>query len=322
MNENIEQSFLEGRKIAVLMGGWSSERDISLISGKAVGDALKEMGFDPLILDLQSEEDAEKRIKNIDIAFIALHGKGGEDGFIQDLLKRREINFTGSEVEACRISMNKAETKKIWRDLSLPTPDFVEIKNVGSPNMKMTPYVSGENDITSLDKSFVVKPISHGSSLGVSIVKPGQGTLEEAMKEAANYENNIITEAYVDGIEITVPILGQKPLTPISINPKNEFYDYQAKYISQDTKYFQTELSLEKKDELKNFAWHAFSSIGCKGWVMVDLIQDLEGNFQLIELNTVPGLTRSSLVPKSAALEGITFNQLIVKILKLACHED
>ena len=112
MNEFTEQNFLQGMKIAVLMGGWSSEREISIISGKAVGDALKEVGFEPLILDLKSEEDADKRIKNIDIAFIALHGKGGEDGFIQDLLKRRGIKFTGSDAQACRISINKAETKK------------------------------------------------------------------------------------------------------------------------------------------------------------------------------------------------------------------
>ncbi len=322
MNELTELNFLKGMKIAVLMGGWSSERDISLISGQAVSEALKEMGFDPLILDLKSEEDAKKRIKDIDIAFIALHGRGGEDGFIQDLLERRRVKFTGSEAEACRISINKAKTKRIWRDLSLPTPDFVEIKDVGSPNMEMIPYVSGENDITSLDKSFVVKPISQGSSLGVSIVKPGEGSLEEAMKEASNYENDIITEAYVDGIEITVPILGQKTLTPISINPKNRFYDYQAKYISQDTEYSQIDLSLKKIDELKDFAWHAFSSIGCKGWGRVDLIQDPHGNFQLIELNTVPGLTKNSLVPKSAALEGINFNQLIINILYLACHTD
>ncbi len=322
MNELTELNFLKGMKIAVLMGGWSSERDISLISGQAVSEALKEMGFDPLILDLKSEEDAKRRIKDIDIAFIALHGRGGEDGFIQDLLESRRVKFTGSEAEACRISINKAKTKRIWRDLSLPTPDFVEIKDVGSPNMEMIPYVSGENDITSLDKSFVVKPISHGSSLGVSIVKPGEGSLEEAMKEASNYENDIITEAYVDGIEITVPILGQKTLTPISINPKNRFYDYQAKYISQDTEYSKIDLSLKKIDELKDFAWHAFSSIGCKGWGRVDLIQDPHGNFQLIELNTVPGLTKNSLVPKSAALEGINFNQLIIYILYLACHTD
>jgi len=322
MNELTELNFLKGMKIAVLMGGWSSERDISLISGQAVSEALKEMGFDPLILDLKSEEDAKRRIKDIDIAFIALHGRGGEDGFIQDLLESRRVKFTGSEAEACRISINKAKTKRIWRDLSLPTPDFVEIKDVGSPNMEMIPYVSGENDITSLDKSFVVKPISQGSSLGVSIVKPGEGSLEEAMKEASNYENDIITEAYVDGIEITVPILGQKTLTPISINPKNRFYDYQAKYISQDTEYSKIDLSLKKIDELKDFAWHAFSSIGCKGWGRVDLIQDPHGNFQLIELNTVPGLTKNSLVPKSAALEGINFNQLIIYILYLACHTD
>ena len=225
MNEKVDSSFLKGMRISVLMGGWSSEREISLISGHAVKDCLREMGFDPLILDLTSEEDAIKKVQDIDIAFIALHGKGGEDGFIQSLLEERAIIFTGSHAEACKTSINKAETKKVWRELSLPTPDFVEIKNAGKPDMEMTPYISGEDDITSLDKTFVVKPISHGSSKGVSIVRPGHGTLEEAMKEATKYDRNIITEAFVEGIELTVPILDQKPLVPISIHHKNEFYD-------------------------------------------------------------------------------------------------
>ena len=320
MNEKVDSSFLKGMRISVLMGGWSSEREISLISGHAVKDCLREMGFDPLILDLTSEEDAIKKVQDIDIAFIALHGKGGEDGFIQSLLKEREIIFTGSHAEACKTSINKAETKKVWRELSLPTPDFVEIKNAGKPDMEMTPYISGEDDITSLNKSFVVKPISHGSSLGVSIVRSGQGTLEEAMKEATKYDRNIITEAFVEGVELTVPILDQKPLVPISIHHKNEFYDYEAKYLSKETEYLEAKLSLQKTNEIKDFAWHAFSSLGCRGWGRVDFIQDQNDNFQLIELNTVPGLTRTSLVPKSAEIEGISFDQLITRILYIACQ--
>lgn len=320
MNEKVDSSFLKGMRISVLMGGWSSEREISLISGHAVKDCLREMGFDPLILDLTSEEDAIKKVQDIDIAFIALHGKGGEDGFIQSLLEERAIIFTGSHAEACKTSINKAETKKVWRELSLPTPDFVEIKNAGKPDMEMTPYISGEDDITSLDKTFVVKPISHGSSKGVSIVRPGHGTLEEAMKEATKYDRNIITEAFVEGVELTVPILDQKPLVPISIHHKNEFYDYEAKYLSKETEYLEAKLSLQKTNEIKDFAWHAFSSLGCRGWGRVDLIQDQNENFQLIELNTVPGLTRTSLVPKSAEIEGISFDQLITRILYIACQ--
>ena len=322
MNEKVDSSFLKGMRISVLMGGWSSEREISLISGNAVKDCLRGMGFDPLILDLTSEEDAIKKVQDIDIAFIALHGKGGEDGFIQSLLEEREIIFTGSHAEACKTSINKAETKKVWRELSLPTPDFVEIKNAGKPDMEMTPYISGEDDITSLNKSFVVKPISHGSSLGVSIVRSGQGTLEEAMKEATKYDRNIITEAFVEGVELTVPILDQKPLVPISINHKNEFYDYEAKYLSKETEYLEAKLSLQKTNEIKDFAWHAFSSLGCRGWGRVDFIQDQNDNFQLIELNTVPGLTRTSLVPKSAEIEGISFDQLITRILYIACQAN
>jgi len=140
------------------------------------------------------------------------------------------------------------------------------------------------------------------------------------MKKATKYDRNIITEAFVEGVELTVPILDQKPLVPISIHHKNEFYDYEAKYLSKETEYLKAKLSLQKTNEIKDFAWHAFSSLGCRGWGRVDLIQDQNDNFQLIELNTVPGLTRASLVPKSAEIEGISFDQLITRILYIACQ--
>ncbi|SVB18231.1 uncharacterized protein METZ01_LOCUS171085, partial [marine metagenome] len=218
------------REISVLMGGWSTEREISIKTGKEVFESLKDQGLNVKRVDLLSEDHALEVLENLDLVFIALHGKGGEDGFIQKLLEDQGIQFTGSSSEACKISINKCETKKVWRDLGLPTPDFVEIKKAGSKMTETTPYLSSEKDVTSLNKSFVVKPAKEGSSLGISIVHPNQGTLEEAMKEALKYDDNLIVEAFIDGEEITVPILDNRTLTPISIIPKNNFYDFDAKY--------------------------------------------------------------------------------------------
>ena len=316
--KNLDTSFLNNKNVAVLLGGWSEEREISLKSGNAVLEALKEMGINAIALDLVSPEESKLQLKGFDIAFIALHGRGGEDGFIQELLTDQGILFTGSSAESCKLAMNKVETKKVWREVSLPTPDFVEITNAGKSDMKITPFLSGSSDITSLDKSIVVKPANEGSSYGISIVKPGVGSLEEAIKEAVKYDETILAEAFVDGIEITVTILGDRVLPPITVETKSLFYDYEAKYLSNETVYSSSELNSNELSILKDFCWHAFKSLGCEGWGRVDLIKD-NNNFQLIEINTVPGLTENSLVPKSAALENISFNELVLEILYLAC---
>jgi D-alanine-D-alanine ligase len=317
--KELNPTFLANKEVVVLMGGWSAEREISLKSGNAVLKALKEMNINSRAIDLISPEKSELLDEHFDIAFIALHGRGGEDGFIQELLSKRGILFTGSKAQACELAMNKIETKKIWRDISLPTPDFVEIIKAGQPDMQIIPHLSGTEDITALHKSFVVKPANEGSSYGISIVKPGQGSLDEAMKEAVKFDETILAEAFVEGVEITVTILGDQVLAPISIETERPFYDYEAKYLSKKTNYLLANLSPNELNNLKEFCWHAFSSLGCEGWARVDLIQDNQKNFQLIEINTVPGLTETSLVPKSAAFEGISFNQLVLKILHLSC---
>lgn len=319
---DIDTSKFKDREISVLMGGWSTEREISLKTGRAVVDSVKSMGLSVRSVDLSSPEQAIKLVDSLDLVFIALHGRGGEDGFIQAILEEKNIQFTGSNSKSCELSMNKSETKKIWRELSLPTPDFVEIKNAGTTKTQTSPFLSSEQDVSALEESFVVKPAREGSSFGVSIVHPGKGSLENAMKEALKYDDILIVEAFIEGEEVTVPILEGKTLTPISIKPKNDFYDFDAKYVRNDTEYSQSELSEEELMTVKNFAWHAFSCLGCSGWGRVDLIQDKERNFQLIELNTVPGLTETSLVPKSAILEGIDFDGLIIRILNTACFKE
>ena len=311
---------LINREITVLMGGWSAEREISLKTGRAVTDSIKSLGLKVSGVDLTSPEDIEKIINSLDLVFIALHGRGGEDGNIQKVLEENKIQFTGSNSGACEVAMNKAETKKIWRDLSLPTPDFVEIRNAGTPNLETIPFLSGENDVSPLEASFVVKPAREGSSFGISIVHPEEKTsLEDAMKKAIEYDDILIVEAFVEGDEITVPILGEEILTPITIKPKNLFYDFEAKYLRQDTEYLKSDLNPEEFDAVKEFSLNAFSCLGCEGWGRVDLIKDRNNNFQIIEVNTVPGLTETSLVPKSASFEGIDFNSLITRILNTAC---
>ncbi len=311
---------LINREITVLMGGWSAEREISLKTGKAVTDSIKSLGLKVRDIDLISPKEIEKIINSLDLVFIALHGRGGEDGYIQKILEENKIQFTGSNSSACEVAMNKVETKKIWRDLSLPTPDFVEIRNAGTPNLETTPFLSGENDVSPLEASFVVKPAREGSSFGISIVHPEEKTsLENAMKEAIKYDDILIVEAFVEGDEITVPILGEEILTPITIKPKNLFYDFEAKYLREDTEYLKSDLNPEEFNVVKEFSLSAFSCLGCEGWGRVDLIKDRDNNFQIIEVNTVPGLTETSLVPKSASFEGIDFNSLVTRILNTAC---
>ncbi len=314
-----DSNLLKDKKIAVLAGGWSAEREISLKSGLAVSKALKELQIDFNFIDLKSKEDVGNISSEIELAFIALHGRGGEDGYIQRILEDKGVLYTGSNPDSCKIAMDKSESKKIWRDLLLPTPDFVEIKKAGTPEMQLTPYLSGEEDITSLDKTFVVKPVREGSSFGISIVKPGEGSLEESMKEALKFDDTLLVEAFVPGRELTVSILGDKVLHPIHIKPSGSFYDFKSKYESDTTEYLKAELDDDKREELQDIAWHAFSSIGCEHWGRVDFIEDENDNFQIIEVNTVPGLTQTSLYPKAASLDGISFNGLVAEILLLAC---
>ncbi len=316
---DLDLTSLKEREITVFKGGWSAERDISLKTGAAVEDSLKSLGLKVIGVDLKSPDDINKYTHSLDLVFIALHGRGGEDGFIQGILEEKKIQFTGSDSKSCKLSMNKSETKKVWRDFSLPTPDFVEIRNAGTSEFETLPFLSNEVDVSPLEQSFVVKPAREGSSLGISIIHPEEKTsLEEAMKKALEYDDILLVEAFVEGEEITVPVLGNKTLPPITITPSNKFYDFEAKYLSSDTIYEKSNLSSDELSIVNDFALNAFSCLGCSGWGRIDLIKDKENNFQLIEINTVPGLTETSLVPKSASFIDIDFNNLVTAILNTA----
>ena len=254
------------------------------------------------------------------MAFIALHGRGGEDGFIQDLFEQKLIPYTGSNSSVCKLTMDKSETKKIWIKEGLLTPDFLEINfdSESDSYHELNFGIQNLSEIIQRNKPIVVKPCREGSSFGISIVQDTSNGVNEEILEARSYDNRVILEEFIEGTELTVPVLDGKTLTPISIKPNSKFYDYEAKYERKDTVYEASKLNKQRMKEVKGLALKAYSVLGCKGWARVDLIDSKEENFYLIEINTVPGLTNTSLFPKSAALEGISFTELVIRMLKTA----
>ena len=298
-------------KVAVLMGGRSGEREVSLKSGAAVLRALQIQGvdahsFDPLEQPLHD-------LENFDRVFINLHGRFGEDGCIQGALEMLEIPYTGSGVMASAIGMDKWRTKLLWRALNIVTPDF-ELVTANSNFAEIE---------AKLGLPMFVKPANEGSSIGISKVKQAGG-LKAAYELAAKADPLVIAEAFVGGGEYTVGIIGDAAagyiaLPIIRIVPKNEFYDFEAKYLRNDTEYLcPCGLSAEKEAEIQQQALQAFIAVGCKGWGRVDFLMDEAGQHYFLEINTSPGMTDHSLVPMAAKAAGISFEQLVIRILELA----
>jgi len=298
-------------KVAVLMGGVSGEREVSLKSGAAVLNALKAQGIDADAFDPKFQSLSElAQYQNV---FINLHGRFGEDGCIQGALEMLHIPYTGSGVMASAIGMDKWRTKIIWRANGIVTPDFE--------------VVNDESDFTQIEKKLglplFVKPANEGSSIGISKVKT-TGGLKEAFAVAAKVDPLVIAEKFVGGGEYTVGIIGNaaqglKALPIIRIVPKNEFYDYEAKYLRNDTEYLcPSGLSAEKEAQIQQEALQAFSVIGCTGWGRVDFLMDDNGQHYFLEVNTSPGMTDHSLVPMAAKAAGISFKALVIKVLELS----
>ena len=292
-------------KVLVLMGGWSNERDVSLISGRCVFDSLKFSGVNVVKLDLQ--KNSFKKIKEIlpDRVFIILHGKGGEDGEIQSYLDTLEIPYTGSNKWSSEICMNKRSSKKILLESNIFTPKFKRIDK--------------ETSIQEIEDLFaypiVIKPSSEGSSIGVYIVE-NRESLKHAILHNREISDDIIAEQYIEGIEYTVGILNKKALPVIKLIPPGKFYDYEAKYNSQDTQYIcPSGLDENTEIKLKKVSLKSFKVLNCSGWGRVDIIIDKDNKPWVIELNTVPGMTEHSLVPMAAEAEKIGFNDLVLKIL-------
>lgn len=293
-------------RVGVLLGGTSSEREVSLQSGAAVVAALADAGVDHVAIDIGPNAIADIQSAKIDRAFLALHGAGGEDGRIQALLEYLQIPYTGSGVQASALAMDKLRTKQLWRGVHLSTPDFA-ILDAHSDWQQVLSQLGGEA---------MVKPAHEGSSIGMSRVNSAEG-LAQAYSDAAVYDGSVIAECLIVGGEYTVAILGGEALPPIKLETDHIFYDYDAKYIADDTRYLcPCGLSPQKEREIKALALAAFNSVGCDGWGRVDVMADKELNFYLLEVNTAPGMTSHSLVPMAAKVHGLSFAELVLTILR------
>ena len=295
-------------KVAVLMGGKSAEREVSLKSGGMVLAALKKKGIDAYPFDPKErslEDLAKERFKRV---FIALHGRFGEDGTMQGILDWLGIPYTGSGVLASALAMDKARTKRMWQAERLPTAPYQVLD-------KDTDFKAAAKK---LGVPLFVKPASEGSSVGMSKVKRA-ADLEEAFALAVNYDPVVIAEKFIDGPELTVAIVGERVLPVIRIETPREFYDYEAKYIANDTRYLiPSGLSAVKEKQIQALALKAFHALGCRGWARVDVMLDKRGKAYLLEINTSPGMTDHSLVPMAAKAVGISYEDLCVRILEMA----
>ncbi len=295
-------------RVAVLMGGCSAEREVSLKSGQAVLTALLEMGVDAFGLDLGKNALAQLVAEPMDRAFIALHGRGGEDGCIQGALEWLGIPYTGSDVQASALGMDKFKCKQIWLGQKLPTP----------PSCLLEAHTNLQQVIDEVGLPMMVKPAHEGSSLGMSKVDSLE-ELEAAWQEAKRFDRRVLAERYIQGAEFTVSLLGEEALPVIGLQTTHDFYDFSAKYVSGDTRYLlPCGLSEAEQQQLQKLALEAYLSVGCEGWGRVDIMVDQEGQPWLLEVNTSPGMTNQSLVPQAAAYAGIAFNDLVLQLITTA----
>ena len=293
-------------RIGVLAGGPSSEREISLRSGKAVHGALLSEGLDAVLLDIKDDINDVISKNGIDVAFIALHGRFGEDGTVQKILEDARIPYTGSKVRASALALDKIASKEAFIKNNIPAPGYIVFEK-GKFSV---------SDIENIIYPVVVKPQFEGSSIGLSIVKE-KSLLKEALEKAFQYGDKVILEEYIQGRELTVGILGNEPLPVIEIVTRDNVYDYEAKYKNTDTQYLVP--APIDKDAYKNagqLGVAAHNALGCTSFSRVDMIMERSGKIFVLEVNTIPGMTERSLLPKAAMAIGLRFNELCVKILE------
>jgi D-alanine-D-alanine ligase len=300
------------RKVAVLMGGWSAEREVSLNSGTAVLNALTKQGINAVGVDVTRDICKELKEANYSHVFNMMHGRGGEDGVVQGVLELLKIPYTGSGVLGSALAMDKLRCKQVWQALSLPTPEYKELNSVEDCEMALA----------QLGLPMMVKPVLEGSSIGISKVNTSEEMLP-AWELAKKSGGTIIAEKFIQGEEYTAAILGDRVLPMIRLHTDNDFYDYQAKYVSNDTQYiYPCGLSKKYETELAGMVMRAFKAVMAKGWGRVDFMLDSNNQPWLIEVNTVPGMTDHSLVPMAAQHAGISFEELVLNILQGAfVHE-
>ena len=292
-------------RVAVLFGGKSAEREVSLKSGAAVLEALLAAGVDAFGIDVGADFLQRLVSEKIDRAFIVLHGRGGEDGSMQGLLECLEIPYTGSGVLASALAMDKLRTKLVWQTLGLATPRHAALSCVADCLAAAA----------ELGFPLIVKPAHEGSSIGMAKVT-SVDELIAAWQDASQYDSQVLVEQWISGPEFTIAMLRDQVLPPIALGTSHSFYDYDAKYLANDTQYrVPCGLDVDKEAELKALTAQACAAVGTQGWARADVMQDASGKFWLLEVNTVPGMTDHSLVPMAARAAGLNFQQLVVAIL-------
>ncbi len=298
-------------KVAVVMGGLAAEREISLLSGRAVLTALKAQGVDVVALDIKNISLIELKEMAVDRVFNVMHGRGGEDGQLQGALELLAIPYTGSGILGSALGMDKLRTKACWMGLGMPTPKWMVLKNAKDIELCAT----------ALGFPLMVKPALEGSSIGMAKANnPEQ--LHEAYTKASKFNCDVMAEQWVEGEEYTVAILAGQPLPVIRLETPNDFYDYEAKYELNTTQYHcPCGLDVETEKALQDLSLKAFNQLGAEGWGRVDLMLDKSGAPQLLEINTVPGMTDHSLVPMAAKQAGINFNELVWTILETSFEQ-
>jgi len=295
-------------KVAVLMGGRSAEREISLQSGRAVLEALQRNGVDAHPFDPAERPLSALLDEKFAHAHIALHGRFGEDGTIQGALELMGIPYTGSGVMASALAMDKWRTKLLWQAVG-----------VNSPRSELlTEHSDFESVVQRLGLPLIVKPVREGSTIGLSKIEKAQDVVE-AYRLAAKHDAMVLAEEFIEGVELTAAILGDQPLPLVRIEVAGDLYDYEAKYLSDETRYFcPSGLPEEQERAIQEQALLAYQILGCEGWARIDLILGREGGFYFLEANTSPGMTSHSLVPMAARNAGLEFDALVLKILGLS----
>jgi len=298
--------------IAVLYGGNSAEREVSLNSGKAIAQGLEQAGFNVVLMDTKAQPLMDLVEQGIKRVFIALHGRGGEDGCLQGALESLGIAYTGSNVLGSALSMDKVRSKQIFKACDLPTAPFAVVTKTEFAQLDIAKLL---ND---LGGKVMVKPAHEGSSIGMAMADSDE-KLHNALVEAFGFDGDVLLEAWIDGPEYTVAILGDEALPAIHMETPREFYDYEAKYQSNSTQYHcPCGLVPAQEAQIKALSLQAFKATGASGWGRVDLMQNSQGEWQLLEVNTVPGMTQTSLVPKAAKVHGLTFSELVERIVLLS----
>ncbi|MDX1302903.1 D-alanine--D-alanine ligase [Photobacterium sp.] len=301
-------------RIGVLLGGDSSEREVSLKSGKCIADAIESMGHEVMSIDPRHIDITLQGFFNLDKVFIALHGGMGEGGHIQALLDLLKIPYTGSGMLASALSLNKLKTKEIWRSANLKTADWLTVnKNISEKELKAM--------LSQAICPVVVKPLTQGCSIGIAKAE-NQAQLFEAVINAFEYDDTVLVESFITGREYTCAVLAGKPLPAVQIKSE-AFFDFDAKFGSQSATYHcPSDLTLEQQTHMQLITLQAYEALGCRGWGRVDVILDENEEVHLIEMNTVPGMTTRSVFPMAAKESGLSFNDVVSSILDSACFDE